>query len=201
MGNAAVAVAKEAGYFSAGTVEFLLDEKGYFYFMEVNTRIQVEHTVTEELTGIDLVRAQLEIAQGKKLKVRQKDITFNGHVIEFRINAEDPKNQFRPTPGKLKYYIPPGGPHVRIDSACYTNYKIPPHYDSMIAKLIVKGKDRKEAIQIGKRALQEFHLQGVPSTIDFHKYMLNDEKFIKCDYNLDYIDNLMKQGCTFETSD
>lgn len=198
MGNAAVALAKEAKYFSAGTVEFLLDEKGHFYFMEVNTRIQVEHTVTEELTGIDLVKAQLEIAQGKKLPYRQKDITFTGHVIEFRINAEDPKNQFRPMPGKLTYYIPPGGPHIRIDSACYAGYQIPPHYDSMIAKLIVKGHTREEAINVGKRALKEFHLSGVPSTIDFHRYMLEDENFLTCKYNLDYIDNLMEQGATFE---
>lgn len=198
MGAAAVALAKEAKYYSAGTVEFLLDEKGYFYFMEVNTRIQVEHTITEELTGIDLVKAQIEIAQGKKLPMKQKDITFSGHVFEFRINAEDPKNQFSPRPGQLNYYIPPGGPHVRIDSACYTNYKIPPYYDSMIAKLIVKGKDRQEAVQIAKRALKEFHLEGVPSTIGFHLYMLSDEKFLKNNYNLDYIDNLMEKGCLFE---
>lgn len=198
MGNAAVALAKEAKYYSAGTVEFLLDEKGHFYFMEVNTRIQVEHTVTEELTGIDLVKAQLEIAQGAKLEYKQKDITFTGHVMEFRINAEDPKNQFRPMAGTLSYYIPPGGPHMRIDSACYAGYKIPPHYDSMIAKLIVKGHNREEAIKVGRRALKEFHLSGVPSTIDFHRYMLEDENFLSCKYNLDYIDNLMEQGSTFE---
>jgi acetyl-CoA carboxylase, biotin carboxylase subunit len=197
MGNAAVSLAKEAQYYSAGTVEFLLDEKGHFYFMEVNTRIQVEHTVTEELTGVDLVQAQIEIAQGKKLSYKQKDITFTGHIIEFRINAEDPHNKFRPMPGKLDYYIPPGGPHVRVDSACYAGYKIPSYYDSMIAKLIVKGKNRKEAVQIAKRALKEFHLEGVPSTISFHCYMLQDPNFLQNDYYLDYIDKLANAGCAF----
>lgn len=197
MGAAAVAIAKEAKYYSAGTVEFLVDKKGYFYFMEVNTRIQVEHTVTEELTGIDLVKAQIEIAQGKKLNIKQKDVQFKGHIMEFRINAEDPANQFHPSPGKLEYYIPPGGPHIRIDSACYTGYKIPPNYDSMVAKLIVKGKDRTEAIAIAKRALNEFHLTGIPSTIPFHLFMLSDKRFVENDYTLAYIDSLMEEGCKF----
>ena len=147
--EAAVSVVKAAGYYSAGTVEFLLDEEKNFYFMEVNTRIQVEHTITEELTGIDLVAEQIKIAQGAKLSFRQKDIEMKGHIIQFRINAEDPTKNFAPCPGHLEYYIPPGGPHVRVDSACYAGYRIPPNYDSMIAKLIVRGKDRKEAIAIG----------------------------------------------------
>jgi acetyl-CoA carboxylase biotin carboxylase subunit len=158
----------------------------------------VEHTVTEELTGVDLVVEQLRIAQGEKLKYRQKDITFDGHVIQFRINAENPLQNFSPSPGKLEYYLPPGGPHVRVDSACYSGYSIPPNYDSMIAKLIVRGKDRSEAIAIGKRALREFHIGGVSSTIGFHLYMLEDAKFLQADFDLTYIDNLVAQGCHFE---
>jgi acetyl-CoA carboxylase biotin carboxylase subunit len=198
IGQAAVSVVKAANYFSAGTVEFLLDKDHNFYFMEVNTRIQVEHTVTEELTGVDLVAEQLRIAQGEKLKYHQKDITFDGHVIQFRINAENPLHNFSPSPGKLEYYLPPGGPHVRVDSACYSGYTIPPNYDSMIAKLIVRGKDRSEAIAIGKRALREFHIGGVSSTIGFHLYMLEDTKFLQADFDLTYIDNLVAQGCHFE---
>ncbi|MEI8365965.1 MAG: acetyl-CoA carboxylase biotin carboxylase subunit [Parachlamydiaceae bacterium] len=197
VGQAAVNVVKEAKYFSAGTVEFLLDADRNFYFMEVNTRIQVEHTVTEELTGIDLVREQLRIAMGKKLPFKQKDIEFKGHVIQFRINAEDPSHNFAPSPGRLEYYLPPGGPHVRVDSACYSGYQIPPNYDSMIAKLIVKGCDREEAIAVGKRALREFHIGGVHSTIPFHKYMLEDENFLKSLYDLTYIDKLVAEGCQF----
>lgn len=198
IGQAAVNIAKAAKYFSAGTVEFLLDKDLNFYFMEVNTRIQVEHTVTEELTGVDLVVEQLRIAQGQKLRHEQKQITFDGHVFQFRINAEDPARNFSPSPGRLEYYLPPGGPHVRVDSACYSGYVIPPNYDSMIAKLIVKGKDRKNAIEIAKRALREFHIGGVHSTIPFHLYMLNDAKFLSGDYDLNYIDSLVAEGCSFQ---
>lgn len=197
IGEAAVEIVKAAKYHSVGTVEFLLDEKKNFYFMEVNTRIQVEHTVTEELTGIDLVKAQIQIAQGEKLKVKQKDIEVKGHVIQLRINAENPANNFAPSPGLLEYYIPSGGPHVRIDSACYAGYKIPPNYDSMIAKLIVKGKDRQEAIAVAKRALKEFHIGGVYSTIPFHRYMLEDPKFLSGEYAINYIDQLIAEGCNF----
>lgn len=195
--QAAVDIVKSAGYFSAGTVEFLVDKDHNFYFMEVNTRIQVEHTVTEELTGIDLVREQLCIARGEKLKFSQEDIHFNGHAIQFRINAENPAMNFAPSPGKLEYYLPPGGPHVRVDSACYSGYTIPPNYDSMIAKLIVKGRSRAEAIEIGKRALNEFHIGGVHSTIGFHLHMLDDEQFLNANFDLTYIDSLMNAGCTF----
>ena len=198
IGRAAVNVVKLAKYFSAGTVEFLLDKNQNFYFMEVNTRIQVEHTVTEELTGVDLVAEQLRIARGEKLVLKQKNIAFKGHVIQFRINAENPTQNFAPSPGKLEYYLPPGGPHVRVDSACYSGYSIPPNYDSMIAKLIVRGKDRIEAIALGKRALREFHIGGVDSTIGFHLYMLDDQKFIDADFDLTYIDNLISEGCRFE---
>jgi acetyl-CoA carboxylase biotin carboxylase subunit len=197
MGECAVAIAKAARYHSVGTVEFLLDEEGQFYFMEVNTRIQVEHTVTEELTGIDLVALQLRIAQGEKLPFKQKDITLNGHVLELRINAENPSHNFAPSPGLLEHYLPPGGPHVRVDSACYGGYRIPPNYDSMIAKLIVKGKDRAEAIARAKRALKEFHISGVHTTIPFHQYMFDDEKFLTHRYTIGYIDQLIDSGCTF----
>ncbi|MBM3199099.1 MAG: acetyl-CoA carboxylase biotin carboxylase subunit, partial [Chlamydiae bacterium] len=168
-----------------------------FYFMEVNTRIQVEHTITEELTGIDLVKEQLYIAMGEKLKYKQKDVEFKGHIMQFRVNAENPLNHFAPSPGLLEYYIPPGGPHVRVDSACYAGYRIPPNYDSMIAKLIVKGKDRNEAIAIAKRALREFHIGGVHSTIPFHLFMLQDRRFLVNEYCITYIDQLIAEGCTF----
>ena len=197
IGQAAIDVVKAAKYSSVGTVEFLLDKDFNFYFMEVNTRIQVEHTVTEELTGIDLVQEQLRIAMGKDLQFRQKDIAFNGHIIQYRVNAENPATNFSPSPGRLEYYLPPGGPSVRVDSACYSGYKIPPNYDSMIAKLIVKGKTREQAIAIGKRALREFHIGGVHSTIPFHLYMMEDPNFLDSKYDLNYIDQLIADGCHF----
>ena len=201
MGESAKALVKSAGYHTVGTVEFLLDESGHFYFMEVNTRIQVEHTVTEEITGTDLIVLQIKMAMGEKLEMTQSDITFNGHIIQYRINAENPSNNFSPSPGKLEYFIPSAGPHVRIDSACYSGYKIPPNYDSMIAKLIVKGKDREEAIQRSKRALKEFHIGGVDSTIQFHQYMLEDDRFLKGEYPITYIDELVEEGCNFKLED
>ncbi len=197
IGQAAIHIAKAAKYFSAGTIEFLLDRENNFYFMEMNTRIQVEHTVTEELTGIDLVQEQFRIAMGQELKRKQKEIKFDGHVIQCRINAENPSNHFAPSPGLLEYYLPPGGPHVRVDSSCYTGYKIPPYYDSMIAKLIVKGKTRKEAIAHAKRALREFHIGGVHSTIPFHQYMMNNPDFIDLNYDIKYIDDLLDSGFSF----
>lgn len=195
--EAAIEIVKAAKYYSVGTVEFLLDENLNFYFMEVNTRIQVEHTVTEELTGVDLVREQIKIAMGEKLSFKQKDINFTGHVIQLRINAENPAQNFAPSPGLLEYFIAPGGPHVRVDSACYSGYRIPPNYDSMIAKLIVKGKDRAEAIAVAQRALREFHIGGVHSTIPFHIYMLQDERFLTNAYAITYVDGLIADGCTF----
>jgi|JI10StandDraft_1071094.scaffolds.fasta_scaffold08437_11 acetyl-CoA carboxylase biotin carboxylase subunit len=202
MGDAAVHLVKAAKYHTVGTVEFLLDEKRNFYFMEVNTRIQVEHTVTEELTGIDLIKEQIKMAMGEKLPYKQKNIRFEGHVFEFRINAENPAQNFMPSPGLLEYYIPPGGPNVRVDSACYSGCRIPPYYDSMIAKLIVKGKDRKEAIEISKRALREFHIGGVQTTIPFHLYMLHNQTFLGGeDYNLAFIDKLIEEGCNFVRED
>ena len=197
IGESAVAIVRAAKYHSVGTVEFLLDEEGKYYFMEVNTRIQVEHTVTEELTGIDLVEEQIRIARGEKLRFKQKDIEMKGHVFEFRINAEDPLNNFAPSPGLIEHYIAPGGPHVRVDSACYEGYRIPPNYDSMIAKLIVKGKTREEAIARAKRALKEFHITGVHSTIPFHQFMLQDQRFLTHDYTITTIDQLLSEGFVF----
>ena len=190
MGVAAVNIAKEAKYQSVGTVEFLVDDKSNFYFMEMNTRIQVEHTITEELTGIDLVREQIKIALGEKLLYKQKDIALHGHVFEFRINAEDPYNNFAPSPGIVEHYLVPGGPNVRLDSACYPGYKITPYYDSLIAKLIVKGKDRNDAIAIAKRALGEFHISGIKSTIPFHLKLLEDKNILNNNYSLNYIDEM-----------
>ncbi|MEL7431924.1 MAG: acetyl-CoA carboxylase biotin carboxylase subunit [Chlamydiota bacterium] len=201
MGQAAINIVKAAKYYSAGTVEFLLDDQGRFYFMEVNTRIQVEHTVSEELTGIDLVKEQIQIARGEKLSVKQKDIAFRGHVIQCRINAENPANAFAPSPGALRYYIPPGGPHVRIDSACYPGYEIPRYYDSMIAKLIVRGKNREDAVHVLRRALTEFHIDGVKTTLPFHLFMTQNAQFLSGDYALDFVDQLAKNGCTFSPED
>lgn len=202
MGDAAIHLVKAAKYHTVGTVEFLLDEKRNFYFMEVNTRVQVEHTVSEELTGIDLIKEQIKMAMGEKLSYKQKNIRFEGHIFEFRINAENPVQNFMPSPGLLEYYIPPGGPNVRVDSACYSGYRIPPHYDSMIAKLIVKGKDREDAIEISKRALREFHIGGVHTTIPFHLYMLHNTTFLGGeDYNLAFIDTLIEEGYNFIQED
>lgn len=199
IGEAAVAIALEANYHTAGTVEFLLDQDMNFYFMEVNTRIQVEHTVTEEATGVDLLVEQIKMAQGEKLPFKQKDVVMSGHVMEFRINAEDPSKQFAPSPGMLEYYIPPGGPHVRVDSACYPGYFIPPNYDSMIAKLIVKGSTREEVIRRAKRALKEFHIGNIHTTIPFHQSMLSNETFLSGVYDLTFIDKLIESGYDFHS--
>lgn len=197
IGEAAVAIAKEAHYHTVGTVEFLLDKDHNFYFMEVNTRIQVEHTVTEEVTGIDLIVEQIKTAQGNKLNLKQQDIHMQGHVMQFRINAENPAQQFAPSPGPLEFYVPPGGPHVRVDSACYTGYKIPPNYDSMIAKLIVKGDSRVQVVARALRALKEFHIGDVYTTIPFHINMLHNPTFLSGQYTLDFIDKLVESGYDF----
>lgn len=194
MGEAAIAIVREAGYHSVGTVEFLLDADKNFYFMEVNTRVQVEHTVTEELTGIDLVETQMRIARGERLSFTQKDISFDSHVMQFRINAEDPAKNFMPSPGRLEYYVTPGGPHVRVDSACYTGYTIPPYYDSMIAKLIVKSSSREQTLARSKRALEEFHIGGVKTTIPFHVNMLSNRTFRSGQYDLGFVDTFLAEG-------
>lgn len=177
MGDAAVKAAKACGYHNAGTVEFLVDKDRNFYFMEMNARIQVEHPVTEMVTGIDLIKEQIRIADGLPLDVKQEDIKLTGHVIECRINAEDPKHNFRPCPGKVESIHCPGGFGVRIDTAVYQGYVIPPYYDSMIAKLIVKGRDRKEAITKMKVALSEMLIEGVQTNIDFQLNLLRDKEF------------------------
>ncbi len=177
MGNAAIAAAQSIKYEGAGTVEFLVDEDEQFYFMEMNTRIQVEHPVTEMVTGVDLIAEQIKIAGGDNLDFNQEEIHLNGHAIECRINAEDPSHNFRPSPGKITGWLPPGGPGVRVDSHVYTGYEIPPFYDSLIGKLIVWGKDRNAAIKRMNRALNECAVTGIPTTINFHLTLLDKSKF------------------------
>jgi acetyl-CoA carboxylase biotin carboxylase subunit len=177
MGETAVAAARHIGYEGAGTVEFLVDRNGGFYFMEMNTRIQVEHPVTEMVTGIDLIAEQLRIAGGAPISMRQEDIRLCGHAIECRINAEDPRHNFRPAPGRITGWLPPGGPGVRVDSHVYTGYEIPPFYDSLIGKLIVWGVDREHALQRLRRALSECAITGIPTTIDFHLALLDRPEF------------------------
>ncbi len=177
MGDAAVSAARNIGYEGAGTVEFLVDRSGAFYFMEMNTRIQVEHPVTEMVTGIDLIAEQLRIAGGEPISMRQEDIHLCGHAIECRINAEDPRHNFRPAPGRITGWLPPGGPGVRVDSHVYTGYEIPPFYDSLIGKLIVWGADRDHALRRLRRALSECAITGIPTTIDFHLALLDRPEF------------------------
>ncbi|GAB7387940.1 acetyl-CoA carboxylase biotin carboxylase subunit [Bacillaceae bacterium] len=189
MGAAAIAAAKAVRYHGAGTVEFLLDKDRRFYFMEMNTRIQVEHPVTEWITGIDLVKEQIAVAAGYPLSFRQRDIRWNGWAIECRINAEDPAKNFMPSPGKVQLYLPPGGFGVRVDSAVYPGYEISPFYDSMVAKVIVWGKDRREAIQRMKRALGEFVIEGVKTTIPFHLRLLEHESFVEGRFHTRFLES------------
>lgn len=189
MGEAAVRVAKSAGYTNAGTVEFLLDKDNRYYFMEMNTRIQVEHTITEQLTGKDIVRQQIRIAAGLPLDFKQENIFMHGHVIELRINAEDPYRNFAPCPGKIVALNLPGGIGVRVDTAIYQGYTIPPYYDSMIAKLIISGRNRIEAIERAKRALAEFIIDGVATNIEFLKTVLDNELFLSGKANVDFMES------------
>ncbi|MGJ5711874.1 acetyl-CoA carboxylase biotin carboxylase subunit [Staphylococcus auricularis] len=196
MGQAAVRAAQAVNYENAGTVEFIYDlETNDFYFMEMNTRIQVEHPVTEMVTGVDLVRLQLKIAAGEPLPFKQEDINMNGHAIEFRINAENPYKNFMPSPGKITQYLAPGGFGVRVESACYTNYTIPPYYDSMVGKLIVHEPTREQAIKTGIRALGEYLVLGIDTTIPFHLRLLNHEVFNRGDYNTKFLEkyNIMDE--------
>lgn len=188
MGAAAVSAAKVCGYYNAGTIEFLVDKDKNFYFMEMNTRIQVEHPITEAVTGIDLVKAQMRIASGEKLPYSQNEIGFRGHSIECRINAESPEYGFRPCPGRISSLYIPGGPGIRIDSAAYQGYKIPPYYDSMIAKLIVHAPTREEAIAKMKWALAEFIVEGVDTNIDFQLGLIRDESFESGNYDIGYLE-------------
>jgi acetyl-CoA carboxylase biotin carboxylase subunit len=179
IGEAAVRGAAAIGYESVGTMEFLLDEDGNFYFMEMNTRIQVEHPVTEMVTDTDLIKVQILIAAGEPVPFTQDKIKLSGHAIEARINAEDPDKDFAPRTGEVIHLHKPGGPGVRVDSHIYQGYKVPPFYDSLLAKLITKGRDRKEAIAKMKRALDEFILEGIPTTIPFHRALMDDPNFVE----------------------
>lgn len=194
MGNAAVAAAKVSGYQNAGTIEFLVDKDRNFYFMEMNTRIQVEHPVTELVTGIDLVKAQIRIAAGEKLWFAQDDVKLTGHAIECRINAEDPRHNFRPCPGKIKSLHVPGGFGVRIDSAVYAGYEITPFYDSMIGKMLVTAPTREEAIMKMRVALSEFIIDGVDTNIDFQLCLLKDEDFEKGNFDIGFLNRKNVMG-------
>lgn len=187
MGAAAVRAAKAVGYESAGTIEFLLDRNKKFYFMEMNTRIQVEHPVTEMVSGVDLIKEMISIAQGDPLSVKQDEIHLQGHAMECRINAEDPAHNFRPCPGIIEQVHLPGGNGVRIDTAVYSGYEIPPYYDSMIAKVIVHGRDRREAIDKMRSTLGELIIEGVTTNVDFQYEILNNEDFQSGDITTDFI--------------
>ena len=191
MAAAAVSLAKQAGYQSLGTVEFLLDHQKHFYFMEMNTRIQVEHGITEMITGVDLVQTQLLVAQGKPLPFTQDDIEVRGHAIECRINAENPEQGFRPSPGKIRSLHIPGGPGIRVDSAVYQGYTIPPYYDSMIAKLIVHAPTRSQAIMKMRWALAEFIVDGIDSNIDFQLRLIKNKDFEAGTYDNTFLEKFL----------
>lgn len=196
MGEAAVAGAKAIGYSSAGTMEFLVDPEKNFYFMEMNTRIQVEHPVTETTTGFDLIELMIRVASGEPLPMRQEDIVPRGHAIECRINAEDPANNWTGASGTVSRFIPPGGPRVRVDTHGYSGYNVPPYYDSLLAKVIVHGKDRDDAMDIMLRALREFTIDGVKTTIPFHQQLLQHPVFRSGQYYLDFIEKYMNADGT-----
>jgi acetyl-CoA carboxylase biotin carboxylase subunit len=189
MGNAAIAFARAAKYANAGTCEFLVDERGKFYFIEMNRRIQVEHPVTEMVTGIDLIKEQIKIAAGQKLSFSQRDVAITGVAIECRINAENPNDGFKPSPGRITSYFPPGGPGVRLDSHAYAGYQIPPFYDSMIGKLIVHKRTREEAVAAMRRALSEFVVEGVPTTIPLHLAIFDHTQYIKGQVDTTFIES------------
>ena len=193
MGEAAVKCARAANYRGVGTVEFLLDKNEDFFFMEMNTRIQVEHPVTEMVTGLDLIKEQIKAACGVKLKIKQEDVRLQGHAIECRINAEDPDNNFIPCPGKIEQLNIPGGPCVRVDTHIYSGYKISPYYDSMVAKLIVHGRDRAEAIRIMRRALDEFYIAPIKTTIPLHMQIMNDPSFVRGDISTHFLEKMAKK--------
>jgi len=188
IGNLAVKAASAAGYSNAGTVEFLMDENDEFYFMEVNTRLQVEHTISEQITGIDIVQEQIRIASGLKLRFTQDEVQIRGYAMEFRINAEDPKNDFLPSYGQITRYLAPGGPGVRTDAAIYTGYIIPPYYDSMCAKLIVWALQWDEVIQRSKRALKDMSVYGVKTTIPYQNAILNSPDFIAASFTTSFVE-------------
>ncbi len=193
MGESAVKAAKQAGYYNAGTIEFLVDENRDFYFMEMNTRIQVEHPITEEVTGFDLVKAQIEIASGMNLRITQEDVKIRGHAIECRINAENPNLDFRPSPGTITALYVPGGPGIRIDGAVYQGYTISPYYDSMISKLIAHASDRDGAIRKMRWALSEFIVDGVDTNIDFQLEIIKQPEFISGNYDNGFLNRYMQK--------
>lgn len=193
MGRAAVKLAEAARYTNAGTVEFLVDENGQFYFLEMNKRIQVEHPVTEEVTGIDLIKQQILIAMGEPIEINESKLHFNRHAIECRINAEDPANSFRPCAGVIESYFPPGGPGVRLDTHVYAGYEIPPYYDSMIGKLIVVGRTREEAMRRMARALSEFIITGVKTTIPLCLRIMEDPDYQRGNYSTQYLEKLIER--------
>ena len=188
MGEAAVRLARVAGYYSAGTVEFILDRAGNYYFIEINSRIQVEHPVTEEVCGVDLIQEMIRIAGGERLTLRQEGVEVRGHAIEFRINAEDPERNFQPSPGTIEVCIPPGGPGVRWDSHVYQGYSVPPYYDSMIGKLIVHRPTRQLALQTAKRALRELQIRGVATTVPLFLRLLDHSDFVKGDVDTGFVE-------------
>ena len=190
MGKIAVKGAKHVGYQSAGTMEFLIDVNQNFYFMEMNTRIQVEHPVTEMVYNVDLIKEQIRLASGQVLNIKQSEIKKSGHAIECRINAEDPLNNFIPSPGEITYFHLPGGPGIRVDTHVYNSYNVPSYYDSLVAKLIVHARNRREAIRRLNRSLDEFVIEGIKTTIPFHKYVINTPEFIKGDFNTHFIENI-----------
>ncbi len=194
LGEAAVAGARSIGYSSVGTIEFLLDMDRNFYFMEMNTRVQVEHPVTEAVSGVDIVKEQIKIAAGERIGFKQKDINLNGHAIECRINAEDPERDFVPTPGLINFLHLPGGPGIRVDTHVYAGYKIPPFYDSIIAKIISYDKTRIDTIRRLRRALEEIYIDGIKTTVPFHLLVLKDEDFIEGRFSTSFVDELIKKG-------
>jgi acetyl-CoA carboxylase biotin carboxylase subunit len=194
MGSAAVRAAQAIDYVGAGTVEFLLDQDGSYYFIEMNTRIQVEHPVTEVTTGVDLVKEQIRVAAGEPLSFAQDQVQHRGHAVEVRINAEDPERNFAPGPGQITTFHPPGGPGVRLDTHVYTGYRVPPHYDSLLGKLIVAGKTRREAMVRARNALDSFVIEGIPTTIPFLASVMRDEAFLRGEVDTHFLDRFMGKG-------
>lgn len=194
IGQVALQAARAVNYVNAGTIEFLLDKNNNYYFMEMNTRIQVEHPITEMVTGVDLIEEQIRIAYGEKLSLKQEEIKIDGHAIECRINAENPEKNFMPCPGRIERYISPGGYGVRVDSHIYDDYIIPPTYDSMIGKLIVWGRNRDEAIKRMKRALDEMIIMGIETNLDFQKRILNNEDFVENKIDTSFIEKLLNSS-------
>jgi acetyl-CoA carboxylase biotin carboxylase subunit len=193
MGDAAINAAKACNYTNAGTIEFLVDKHRNFYFIEMNTRIQVEHPVTEEVTGIDLIKEQLRIASGEQLGLKQEDVTLKGHAIEVRVCAENPSMNFAPSPGEVTLYYPPGGHGIRVDSHVYGGYTVPKYYDSMIAKVITTGKNRKMALARMNRALNEYLIRGIFTNISFARSIINDPEFARGNFTTAFVEDFMQR--------